>query len=240
MDDRATSDWTRTRPRERLITLAIVGLVHLAILLVLLTTSSLRLQRVADQPMQLITLRPPQPPPASPKPQARPAEAHTAAAPPPPAKRRQPPLKPLPTIAPVAIAAADTILGASVGSGASLGSIGTGIDIGSGGGGGGSGGGGISRHAEWVGGGLSKHDYPEAAKRAGLEGVVDVRFTVLTDGRVKGCKIDHSSGSVDLDRLTCALTEQRLLYNPALDASGKPVEEVAGRRFRFVLDRHRR
>jgi protein TonB len=69
--------------------------------------------------------------------------------------------------------------------------------------------------------------------------VVDVLFTVHTDGRVSGCRIDHSSGSPELDRLTCALTEQRLLYNPALDASGKPTEEIAGRRFRFVMSPRR-
>lgn len=231
MDDRTTSGWTRTRRWERTGTLAIVGLLHLAVVLIVLAGSPERSRRAPEEPMQLVTLRPP-PPPAPAKataPQARPRKAASA-----PTKSPPPPRKPTPVVAPVAVAAtADKDLSASLGNGASLGSIGTGLDLGGGSGGG------LARHAEWVGGGLSKHDYPEAAKRAGLQGVVDVRFTVLTDGRVKRCQIDHSSGSAQLDRLTCALTEQRLLYNPALDAAGKPVEEIAGRRFRFVLDRHR-
>jgi protein TonB len=191
------------------------------------------LQRIVEEPMQFITIRPPLPPPPAPaKPPAPQAQPRKAASP--PTKRPLPPRKPPPAVAPVAVAAAaDTDLSASLRSGASLGSIGTGLDLGGGGVGG------LARHAEWVDGGLGNRDYPEAAKRARLQGVVDVLFTVLTNGRVRGCRIDHSSGSADLDRLTCALVEQRLLYNPALDASGKPVEEVAGRRIRFAMSPRR-
>ncbi len=228
MDDRATSDWTVTRRRERIVTLAVVGLLHLAGLLLLLPYSPDRRRRIADQTIQLISLRPP---PAPPRLAPRPSESHKASAA--PVKRSPPPPKPAAAPAPVAIAvAADTELSAAVGSGSLAG-----LGLGNAGLGSGGGGGGASRHAEWVGGGLSDRDYPEAAKRARLQGVVDVRFIVRTDGRVEGCKVDHSSGSADLDRLTCALTEQRLLYNPALDVTGKPVEEVSGRRFRFVMGR---
>ena len=232
MDDRATSDWTVTRRRERMVTLAVVGLIHLAVLLLLLAYSPDRRQRIADQTMQLITIHTP---PAPPRPASRPSESDKASAP--PVKRSPPPPKPAAVSAPVAVAvAADADLSQSVGSGSLAG-----LEVGNGDLGGGSGGsGGLARHAEWVGGGLSDRDYPEAAKRARLQGVVDVRFIVRTDGRVEGCKIDHSSGSADLDRLTCALTEQRLLYNPAQDAAGRPVEEVSGRRFRFVMGRRPR
>lgn len=234
MDDHETGGWKRTtHRRERFITLALVGTVHVAILLVLLTTSPAGFQRIAEDPMKLITIRPPPPPPAPPKPPAPQPQPHKAASA--PTKRPPPPRKPTPVVAPVAVAAeADTDLSASIGSGVALGSIGTGLDLG------GDGGGGLSRDPEWVGGGLSKHDYPEAAKRAGLQGVVDVRFTVRTDGRVSGCRVDHSSGSANLDRMTCSLLEQRLLYNPALDASGKPIEKVAGRRIRFAMTPNQR
>ena len=139
------------------------------------------------------------------------------------------PPPPLPVPVPAVEAAANVDLGASVGSGP------PGLGSGTGSGGGGGGGGGIAQHAEWVGGGLTNRDYPDAAKRARLQGVVDVRFIVQVDGRVRECKIDHSSGSAELDRMTCGIVEQRLLYNPALDPAGKPVEEMAGRRFRFVM-----
>lgn len=230
---------TNTGRRDRLSTLAGVGLAHLAVLLLFLTGSPEGLQRIAEQPMQLITIRPSPPPPAPAKPpaaRARPRKTSSALT------KRPPPTNPPPPVpGPVAVAAvADTDLSASVGSGVSFGSIGTGLNLGGDvGGGGAGGGGGLAHPAEWVGGGIGNRDYPEAAKRARLQGVVDVLFTVHTDGRVSGCKVDHSSGSPDLDRLTCALTERRLLYNPALDASGKPIEEIAGRRFRFVMSPRR-
>lgn len=219
-----------------MIALAAVGAIHLGILLMLLTVGPARLQRLAEQPLQLITLSRPAPRPVAAKPVQKPAAASKPAAAP-KLRRIQP--KPAPVPAPVTVAAAaDISLGASVGS-VSLGSIGNGIGIGAGEGGAG-GGGGVSRHAEWIGGGITNSDYPEEAKRAGLQGVVDVRVVVMTNGRARNCQVDHSSGSPELDRMTCALVEQRLLFSPALDAAGKPVEEVSGRRFRYVATRRRR
>jgi protein TonB len=235
MGFRARQGWdSATGRRDRLLTLAGVGAVHLVILALLLTASPGTLQRFAEQPMQLITIRPPPPPPAPAKPSPKPAAAPAPkAAAPSPANPKAAPRK-MPSVATVAVAAAaDASLGASVGNGVSLGSIGTGLDLGGGGGGG------LSRHATWIGGGISNSDYPVEAKRAGLQGVVDVRVIVMTDGHVRNCTIDHSSGSAMLDRLTCELVEQRLLFSPALDASGRPVEEVSGRRFRYVATRRR-
>jgi protein TonB len=235
MSDRGNQRWKTTSRRDRLLALAAVGAVHLGILLLLLTVGPARLRRLAEQPLQLITLPPPARPPAP----IRPAPKPAAAAPRPAAATKSPPIKPrpLPSPAPVAVAAAaDVSLGASVGS-VSLGAIGNGIGIGLGDGGAGAGG--LSRHAEWIGGAITNRDYPEEAKRAGLQGVVDVRVVVMTNGRARDCQVDHSSGSAELDRMTCALVEQRLLFSPALDAAGKPVEEVAGRRFRYVATRRR-
>lgn len=236
MSNRRHHGWKTTSRRDRVFALAAVAAVHLGILLLLLTVGSARLQRLAEQPLQLITLpSPARPlPPARAKPIPQPAAAArraTAATKPRPTPRRI-----LPSPAPVEVAAAaDITLSATVGSGVSLGSIGSGIGSGDG-----AGSGGLSRHAEWIGGAITNRDYPEAAKRAGLQGVVDVRVIVMTDGRVRNCQVDHSSGSVELDRMTCVLVEQRLLFSPALDASGKPVEEVSGRRFRYVATRRSR
>ncbi|MCA1653859.1 MAG: energy transducer TonB [Sphingomonadales bacterium] len=137
------------------------------------------------------------------------------------------PTPPAPAEAPVATTSAGS--GDSIGAGA-----------GSGAGGNGPGGGGDpARHAVWIGDDLTDRYYPEAAKRARLQGVVEVRYTVRVDGWVRGCQVDHVSGDAELGRLTCALVEQRRLYDPALNALGEPVEELAGRRFRFVLRPHR-
>jgi protein TonB len=233
VDGTAHGSGMTTLRRDRFITLALVSIAHIAALIALLTIRPDGVQRIAELPMQLITIRPLQPPAPTKRPSPPPQPRKNAS---PPARRAARPQKRLSVIAPVAIAATDADLSVSVGRGELLASIGTGLDLGIGTGVGSAG---LSRHAEWVGGGIGNRDYPEAAKIARLQGVVDVRFTVLTDGRVRGCGVDHSSSSAELDRLTCALVEQRLLYNPALDASGKPVEEVAGRRFRFVMSPRR-
>lgn len=226
-DQRRWSD--RPGGPRRFALLAAVALAHLAILALLIAMPQDKVLRARDQALRLITI--PLPPPAPPQPDP-PKSAPSKAAPLPSKRSPTPAVKPPPPIpvpVPAVEAAANVDLSASVGSGA----LGNGPGTGSGGGGGG--GGGIARHAEWVGGGLTNRDYPEAAKRARLQGVVDVRFIVQVDGRVRDCHIDHSSGSAELDRMTCGIIEQRLLYNPALDPAGKPVEEMAGRRFRFVM-----
>ena len=217
--------------RRRFALLAGVALAHLGVLALLVAMPQDRLLRARDQALKLITIPLPPPAPSRPDP-PKPAPRKAA---PPQAKRSptpavKPPPLPTPIPVPAVEAAAQVDLGASVGSGALAGGARTGS-----GGSGGGGGGGLARHAEWVGGGLTNRDYPDAAKRARLQGIVDVRFIVQTDGRVRDCHIDHSSGSAELDRMTCGIIEQRLLYNPALDAAGKPVEEMSGRRFRFVM-----
>jgi protein TonB len=226
-DQRRWSD--RPGGPRRFALLAAVALAHFGILALLIAMPQDQLLRVRDEALKLVTIPLPPPAPSRPDPPKPPPRKATQ----PPPKRSPPPAvkppPPLPVPVPAVEAAANVDLGASVGSGP------PGLGSGTGSGGGGGGGGGIAQHAEWVGGGLTNRDYPDAAKRARLQGVVDVRFIVQVDGRVRECKIDHSSGSAELDRMTCGIIEQRLLYNPALDPAGKPVEEMAGRRFRFVM-----
>ena len=225
-DQRRWSD--RPGGPRRFALLAAVALAHLGVLALLIAMPQDRLLRARDQALKLITI--PLPPPAPPQTDPPKPPPPRKAAPLPPRRSPPPAVKPPPPIpvpVPAVEAAAQVDLSASVGSGALAGASGT-----SGGNGSRDG---IAQHATWVGGGLTSRDYPEAAKRARLQGVVDVRFIVQVDGRVRDCHIDHSSGSAELDRMTCGIIEQRLLYNPALDLAGKPVEEVAGRRFRFVM-----
>lgn len=44
-----------------------------------------------------------------------------------------------------------------------------------------------------------KKNYPQMARRKGIEGVVRVQFCISNDGRLKGIKIDNSSGCKILD-----------------------------------------
>lgn len=80
--------------------------------------------------------------------------------------------------------------------------------------------------AALVKGRLKNSDYPRAARRAGAEGTVHVRFLVNPDGGVGGCTVTRSSGHPELDSTTCRLIERRFRYRPARDAQGRPTSDV--------------
>jgi protein TonB len=73
---------------------------------------------------------------------------------------------------------------------------------------------------------LKDSDYPDDGAETGIRGRVFVRYVVETDGRVSRCRVTRSSGSRELDALTCRLIEQRFRYDPSLDAAGRPVEST--------------
>ena len=233
--DEGRPGWrTATRREERWTALAGVVAVHLAVGILLWQGLSERAMRPGEAPLKLVTLEPPPPTPLK---ALAPRPDRTAAAPPAPKADPRPlaappPLVPQPVTRPAAPVAGS-------GDQARAGAASAGSGTGAGGLGDGAGGGGNSRHAEWLAGGIDDRDYPPAFKRAGLAGQVAVRFTVRTDGRVEDCRVDRSSGSAELDALTCALVERRLRYAPARDSAGRAVAELAGRRFTFVLGRRR-
>ena len=122
--------------------------------------------------------------------------------------------------------------------GPGTGAGGLGVGLGSGGQGSGNGGGGV--RAQRVSGAISgERDYPRAARRAGIEGTVSVRFIVDTDGRATGCGVTRSSGHAALDETTCRLIEQRFRYRPARDGQGRLVPESVSRTFDWLLPRRR-
>ena len=99
----------------------------------------------------------------------------------------------------------------------------------------GSGGGGTGTGARKLGGRLSDSDYPRAARRAGAQGTVFVRFLVDPDGRVGRCTVTRTSGNADLDAATCSLIQRRFRYAPARDANGQAVaDEIVGRQVWWI------
>lgn len=226
------TDWTdKTRRRDRLFAAVCVVAVHIGALLFYLSSSGKLPQALADPPIQMINVR--NPPPPRPKP-PRPAPAKPAPASAPPkikvALRPVPSPVPIPTPAPASATDASGKAGNGDGTDAGAGS----------GSGSGAGAGSLARHAVWIGDGISGRDYPDIAKRAGVQGVVEVRFIVRVDGYVRNCVVTRTSGNAELDRLTCNLAEQRHLYQPALNVLGRPMEEAAARRFRFTMHVRRR
>ncbi len=69
-------------------------------------------------------------------------------------------------------------------------------------------------------------DFPNAEAIIGAGGIVGVRYTVETNGRVTGCSVTRSSGNGVLDATTCRLIELRFRYRPWLDAAGRPVRST--------------
>ena len=66
-------------------------------------------------------------------------------------------------------------------------------------------------------------DYPSTALINQREGVTRFSVMIGPDGRVTSCQVLASSGHVDLDAATCLNVTKRARFDPARDASGKPV-----------------
>jgi protein TonB len=81
-------------------------------------------------------------------------------------------------------------------------------------GGGGSGGEALSGLARPLGGYQVKPRYPEAARRAGIQGITTLRVHVLENGRVGPVIIEQSAGSRELD-LAAVDAVKKWLFEPA-------------------------
>jgi protein TonB len=92
-----------------------------------------------------------------------------------------------------------------------------------------------ARPARLVSGTISDHDYPPAARRAGSEGAVLVRYVVEPNGAVSRCGVVSSSGSDELDAVSCAIVARRFRFAPARGADGRPVPETRTQRFLWRL-----
>jgi periplasmic protein TonB len=73
---------------------------------------------------------------------------------------------------------------------------------------------------------LKFSDLPTDLRDNDVGGTVSVHYGVETDGRVSDCIVMASSGSTELDRLTCRLIEQRFRFAPSRDHQGQPVRSI--------------
>lgn len=223
----AYADRRRTmRPRERLLALAAVVAVQLALGIALLTGLRVSVGRTADAVQQLVDIGLPKPPPPPPPPQIvtqHHVPRHSSSAP----KAEPKPLGgspgPKPAHAPPSIAPVVAIRPTLAPSGGGTGSgpaVGSGAGGGTGGQGYGDDDGGTD--LEHISGEITPRDYPPDLGRAGAGGRVSVTFTVQVNGRVTGCHVTRSSGVRQLDDLTCRLMEQRFRFRPSTDRYGRP------------------
>ncbi|WP_188056081.1 energy transducer TonB [Sphingosinithalassobacter sp. CS137] len=183
-------------------------------------------------------IAPPPPPPAIPDPQ--PADQLEGAAAP-PALRADPapvsaPEVPVPVpsprpVPPVAGEGVDASAGAAERPGPGMGAGGEGTGLGSGAGGAGTGGG-LASRARRVRGGINIRDFDADAASPALRPLV-LHLSISAEGRVTDCTVAQPSGRPALDARTCQLARSRFRYEPARDASGRAVPDVAGWRQRW-------
>ena len=228
----------RNIDRDRAASGLLVLFLHLALGWLLVAGLGVRLPAVVESRLQLFDVPEPPPPPApAPVPPRQAVEAPEGEAAPPNLRSRAtqvvapPPVVRLPVpppivAAPVANVGAQATQGASERPGPGTGAGGEGTGTGAGGAGDGGGSGTRARGARWIAGRIDGRDYPDHLYRAGIGGLVHMRFVVTAQGRVRDCRIVRSSGVPELDRITCRLVERRIRYSPARDAAGRPVAEV--------------
>ena len=70
---------------------------------------------------------------------------------------------------------------------------------------------------------VTASDYPAAALRAGLSGIVYFRLDIDAAGTVTACHIHSTSAPRILQTATCYLVQSRARFKPALDTGGNPV-----------------
>lgn len=78
-------------------------------------------------------------------------------------------------------------------------------------------------------------DYPSKALRKGLQGIVQFRLDVSEGGLVTGCRILARTSPDEFADETCRLLTRRARFEPALDATGKPVKSYYVNRVRFLF-----
>jgi len=168
-----------------------------------------------------ITLPKP-PPPETPKPKVQRAKKPQGA---PAAPRASPIVAPKPEVqlpAKQVIAAAAR---AGTGASSSNGQGGIGAGTGAGGSGAGLGSGAGFTPAQKI-TKIPDREYRRLAAVSGIErGSVGIAIRVTPDGRATNCRVIRSSGSQSADALMCQLTEQYVLFRPALDPRGRPVAQ---------------
>jgi len=82
---------------------------------------------------------------------------------------------------------------------------------------------------------ITTDDYPSAALRQNMQGVVVVSAMIGADGKVRSCVVTQSSGSQLLDDTTCRLYIRRAHFTPARDADGNPIASQRSDRFRWQI-----
>jgi protein TonB len=204
-----------------------VAAVHALLALVILSGLNVRMIGETVKHLQTFDVRevPPPPPVRPPPPAPKPRLSKTPAGAPAPKAEPSPILAPPPKLpVPTPIPAARI---AGAGKAANSGAAISGTSTGAGGSGNGPGGGLDTSHytpARRI-TKIPNSEYRRLAA-SGLEsGAAGVTIRVNMDGSASDCRIARSSGNPYADALMCQLTVRYVRFDPARDASGRPVAQ---------------
>ena len=83
----------------------------------------------------------------------------------------------------------------------------------------------IVQDARAVSGSIASTDYPRPQRSRGIGGTTEARLLVSERGRVTACTITESSRSAALDGAVCRIVQRRFRFQPARDATRRPVSQ---------------
>lgn len=84
---------------------------------------------------------------------------------------------------------------------------------------------------------MSSSDYPTGLLRKGMQGLVQVRLSVGTDGKPTQCHIQKSTRPQGFDDAVCDALMRKARFDPALDKDGKPLASYWRTSVRFDIPR---
>lgn len=84
---------------------------------------------------------------------------------------------------------------------------------------------------------MSPSDYPTGLLRKGMQGLVQVRISVGTDGKPTQCHIQKSTRPQGFDDAVCDALMRKARFDPALDKDGKPLASYWRTSVRFDIPR---
>lgn len=85
---------------------------------------------------------------------------------------------------------------------------------------------------EWI----SGDDYPWRMLRGGYQGTVNYRAIVDATGKPTSCHVQRSTRPKEFDETVCRIVMKRAKFEPALDASGRPVPSFWSQAITFRLE----
>ncbi|MBD3814097.1 MAG: TonB family protein [Betaproteobacteria bacterium] len=82
---------------------------------------------------------------------------------------------------------------------------------------------------------VTPKDYPTGMLRKGQPGLVQVRLMVDPVGKPSSCHIQQSTRPQEFDDAVCAALMRRAMFEPALDAGGRPIASYWQSSVRFQI-----